>query len=119
MRANVFFGKCLLYSDTDTGKSCYGNSGSADADQLYWCDPLIMDYHTHDYVTAAVSHLPHIISAGLVNLVHDSDSAEGVMKMIAAGGFQGYYPHLLFFTCDVAVDLYDQYRKHPYTALLI
>ena len=50
--------------------------------------PLIMDYHTHDYVTAAVSHLPHIISAGLVNLVHDSDSAEGVMKMIAAGGFK-------------------------------
>ncbi len=47
-----------------------------------------MDYHTHDYVTAAVSHLPHIISAGLVNLVHDSDSAEGVMKMIAAGGFK-------------------------------
>lgn len=50
--------------------------------------PLILDYETHDYVTAAVSHLPHIIAASLVNLVHDSDNAEGIMKMIAAGGFK-------------------------------
>lgn len=50
--------------------------------------PLILDYETHDYVTAAVSHLPHIIAASLVNLVHDSDNAEGIMKLIAAGGFK-------------------------------
>jgi len=50
--------------------------------------PLILDYQTHDYVTAAVSHLPHIIAASLVNLVHDSDNAQGIMKMIAAGGFK-------------------------------
>lgn len=50
--------------------------------------PLILGYEQHDYVTAAVSHLPHVISAGLVNLVKDSDSSEGIMKMIAAGGFK-------------------------------
>ena len=50
--------------------------------------PMVLTYEEHDYITAGVSHLPHIISAGLVNLVHDSDSAEGVMKMIAAGGFK-------------------------------
>ena len=50
--------------------------------------PIILDYKEHDYITGTISHLPHIISAGLVNLVHDSDSAEGVMKMIAAGGFK-------------------------------
>lgn len=50
--------------------------------------PLILDYAEHDYVTAAVSHLPHIIAATLVNLVHDSDNKEGIMKMIAAGGFK-------------------------------
>ncbi len=50
--------------------------------------PLVMDYQKHDYITAAVSHLPHVIAASLVNLVHDSDSREGIMKMIAAGGFK-------------------------------
>lgn len=50
--------------------------------------PLILDAARHDYVTAAVSHLPHVIAASLVNLVKNSDSSEGTMKMIAAGGFK-------------------------------
>lgn len=50
--------------------------------------PLILPPDKHDYVTAAVSHLPHVIAASLVNLVRDSDSKEGIMKMIAAGGFK-------------------------------
>lgn len=50
--------------------------------------PLILTYEEHDYVTAAISHLPHVIAASLVNLVKKSDSKEGVMKMIAAGGFK-------------------------------
>ena len=47
----------------------------------------IMDYRTHDMVTAAISHCPHIISASLVNLVasHDKD---GIYKRLAAGGFK-------------------------------
>lgn len=50
--------------------------------------PLILDYQKHDYVTAAISHLPHVIAASLVNLVQNSDSADGIMKMVAAGGFK-------------------------------
>lgn len=50
--------------------------------------PLILSYEEHDYVTAAVSHVPHVIAASLVNLVKDADSREGIMKMIAAGGFK-------------------------------
>ena len=50
--------------------------------------PLILSYEEHDYVTAAISHLPHVIAASLVNLVKNSDSKEGVMKMVAAGGFK-------------------------------
>lgn len=50
--------------------------------------PLVLDYRRHDYVTAAVSHLPHVIASSLVNLVRDSDSEDGIMKMIAAGGFK-------------------------------
>lgn len=50
--------------------------------------PLILDCEKHDYVTAAISHLPHIVAASLVNLVRSSDSEEGIMKLVAAGGFR-------------------------------
>lgn len=50
--------------------------------------PLVMTPERHDYITAAVSHVPHVISASLVNLVKDSDTADGDMHMIAAGGFK-------------------------------
>lgn len=50
--------------------------------------PLVLPYEQHDYVTAAISHLPHVIAASLVNLVKNEDSKDGVMKMIAAGGFK-------------------------------
>lgn len=50
--------------------------------------PMILNSQEHDYVTAAVSHVPHLVAAALANLVHDHDSAEGTMKMIAAGGFK-------------------------------
>lgn len=50
--------------------------------------PLILSYEQHDHVTAAVSHLPHVVAASLVNLVKDADSADGIMKLIAAGGFK-------------------------------
>lgn len=42
----------------------------------------------HDRSVAAISHLPHIISASLVNLVSANDSEDGMMKRIAAGGFR-------------------------------
>lgn len=50
--------------------------------------PLILDPGQHDYITAAISHLPHVIAASLVNLVREKDSREGFMKMVAAGGFK-------------------------------
>jgi prephenate dehydrogenase len=48
----------------------------------------VLDYQQHDFATAAVSHLPHLIAAALVNTVHDLDSPDEIMKMIAAGGFK-------------------------------
>ena len=50
--------------------------------------PLVLTPDNHDYATAAISHLPHLIAAALVNLVKESDSEDQVMKMIAAGGFK-------------------------------
>ena len=50
--------------------------------------PVTLNYHEHDRVTAAISHLPHIIAYTLVNLVKDSDNPDGMMRMLAAGGFK-------------------------------
>ena len=50
--------------------------------------PLILDYEVHDYATAAISHLPHIIAYSLVNLVREADDENETMKTIAAGGFK-------------------------------
>jgi prephenate dehydrogenase len=50
--------------------------------------PVVLNYKTHDYATAAVSHVPHLVSAALANLVHDNDDENGTMKLIAAGGFK-------------------------------
>lgn len=50
--------------------------------------PIVMDYETHDYSAAAISHLPHLISAALTKLVKDSDCYEGYMHLLAAGGFK-------------------------------
>ncbi len=50
--------------------------------------PVVTDCSIHDYSVAGVSHLPHLIAASLVNLVHDHDNAEQLMKQMAAGGFK-------------------------------
>jgi len=50
--------------------------------------PLVLDYDRHDFATASISHLPHIIAYSLVNLVKNIDDADETMKTIAAGGFR-------------------------------
>ena len=50
--------------------------------------PLVLDYHEHDFSVAAISHLPHLVASSLVNLVHDNDSKDEIMKRLAAGGFK-------------------------------
>ncbi len=50
--------------------------------------PVVLSYKEHDYAAAAISHLPHLIASALVNTVHDLDSKEEIMKMLAAGGFK-------------------------------
>ena len=50
--------------------------------------PIVLDYERHDTITAAISHLPHIVASSLVNLVRDSDMEDGLMNRLAAGGFK-------------------------------
>lgn len=49
---------------------------------------VVLDCREHDRITAAISHVPHIIAAELVNLVRDSGEDTDKMKMLAAGGFK-------------------------------
>lgn len=50
--------------------------------------PVVMDAALHDRVTGGISHLPHIIASGLVNMVREQDTSDGAMQMLAAGGFR-------------------------------
>ena len=50
--------------------------------------PLVITAEEHDFITAGVSHLPHIVASALVNLVKLLDNDAEYMKMIAAGGFR-------------------------------
>ncbi len=50
--------------------------------------PIILNAQEHDLITAAISHVPHLIAAELVNLVKNSDDASEKMRMLAAGGFK-------------------------------
>lgn len=50
--------------------------------------PVEMDYQEHDYITGAISHLPHIIASTLVDFVKNADTKEEFMKQLAAGGFK-------------------------------
>lgn len=47
----------------------------------------IMDYETHDKITAAISHCPHLISASLINTVAKEDT-DGRYGKLAAGGLK-------------------------------
>jgi prephenate dehydrogenase len=50
--------------------------------------PVILDAKEHDRITAAISHVPHIIAAQLVNMVREADDDSEKMKALAAGGFK-------------------------------
>lgn len=49
--------------------------------------PVIMDPLEHDLSVAAVSHLPHLVAAALVNFLFDLPGSEKI-SLLAAGGFR-------------------------------
>lgn len=50
--------------------------------------PLVVTCGQHDFAVSAISHLPHVVSAALVNTVKDADDENALLKQIAAGGFK-------------------------------
>ena len=49
---------------------------------------VVLPPDEHDRITAAISHVPHIIAVALVNMVRRNDNEEQNMKAFAAGGFK-------------------------------
>ena len=82
---------------------------------------MLMDPEEHDYATAAISHLPHIISASLVNLVEASDDDKNTLKAIASGGFRDItrissssplmWEHICLANRDQILGLLSAYRS--------
>ncbi len=50
--------------------------------------PVTLSPAEHDYFTAAISHVPHIMACELVHLVRRADRSNGMLKQLAAGGFK-------------------------------
>ena len=81
--------------------------------------PVVLDYEEHDYITGAISHLPHIIASALVNFVKDKDGKEELMKQLAAGGFKDItriasssptmWQHICLKNKDNIVTILDEY----------
>lgn len=81
--------------------------------------PIILDAYEHDEITAAISHLPHIIAAQLVNLVRDSDDETEKMRTLAAGGFKDItriassspimWQNICLTNANVIIQLLDRY----------
>lgn len=81
--------------------------------------PVILGYEEHDYITGAISHLPHIIASTLVNYVKEHDDKDELMKHLAAGGFKDItriasssptmWQHICLKNKDNIVKILDEY----------
>lgn len=50
--------------------------------------PIVLESTQHDDITAAISHVPHIIAASLVNMIRTQENDSDLMRSLAAGGFK-------------------------------
>ena len=50
--------------------------------------PIIYSPERHDEITAYISHIPHVITSALVNLVASKEDENGMLRQLAAGGFK-------------------------------
>lgn len=50
--------------------------------------PIEFSPEYHDFVTATISHVPHVVASCLVQLARGNDTDDGILKKLAAGGFK-------------------------------
>lgn len=70
-----------------------GTDSSKIEELKHWLDGtnahfLVLDTEEHDYITGVISHFPHIIAAGLANLVRKKSDDNPLISLLAAGGFR-------------------------------
>ncbi|WP_230397228.1 prephenate dehydrogenase [Novisyntrophococcus fermenticellae] len=83
--------------------------------------PLRLTAEEHDFITAGVSHLPHIVASALVNEIARLDGSKGYMKMIAAGGFKDItriassspvmWQHICLSNRDMILKVIDSFQE--------
>ena len=83
--------------------------------------PLEITAEEHDFATAAISHLPHVISAALVNTVRNNETESQLLKTIAAGGFRDItrisssspvmWEHICLTNKDQILNMFDLYIR--------
>lgn len=88
--------------------------------------PIILSPREHDEITAAISHLPHIIAAQLVNLIKETDDVSQRKKQLAAGGFKDItriassspkmWQNICLTNAKVIKGILDQYIEYLKTA---
>lgn len=80
--------KCILTPNART------NANAQKIVEALWkavgSEVISMDAKMHDYVLAAVSHLPHIVAYALVNAVQKINEQENQVLSFSAGGFKDY-----------------------------
>ncbi|HEX2927352.1 MAG TPA: prephenate dehydrogenase [Ruminiclostridium sp.] len=50
--------------------------------------PIVVSSREHDTITGCISHVPHIIASALVTLAKNNENSNGLVKLLAAGGFK-------------------------------
>ena len=83
--------------------------------------PVYIDSKTHDKTVAVISHVPHALSAGLVNLAINNETEDKLLSKSAAGGFRDttriaasdehLWEKILFSNKEYVLPLLKQYEK--------
>lgn len=107
----------ILTADDDMDKSVYDEFGAYISS--LGAITIKLTPEEHDKATAAISHVPHIVAASLVNLVQNTDDERAVCKTIAAGGFKDItrvasssptmWQHIFMSNRDAVLELIDAY----------
>lgn len=81
--------------------------------------PIIVSPEQHDLVTGCISHVPHVIASALVNLAKDNENSDGLVKLLAAGGFKditriassnpAMWESIVLSNSEVVVKLLEEY----------